>query len=95
MQATTELTCFYGNKTDKVYREAMVIEYTCMLCHIQLSQTHCILYYSMALKKINKNGRCTTRFPLCSLSYTPFEGREAKTDHATRMSHLLQEAGAV
>lgn len=49
-------------------------------------------------KSINMDG--TQQGPpwpprLCFFLFIPYDGSEAKTDHATRMSLLLQEAGAV
>lgn len=42
-----------------------MIDYTCMLCHIQLTQTDCTPHYATTCRKINKYGRYPTRFPLC------------------------------
>lgn len=95
MQTIIEPTCFYGNKTDKVFQETRVIDYTCMLCHIQLTQSDCTPHYATTCKKINKYGWYPIRFPPLFLSFIPYDGSKAKTDHATRMSLLLQEAGAV
>lgn len=65
MQAIIEPTCFYGNKTDKVFQETRVIDYTRTLCHIQLTQSDCTPHYATTCTKINKYGRYPTRFPLC------------------------------
>lgn len=47
----------------------------------------------LAGKSINMDGN-QEGSPLF-LSFIPDDGREAEADHATRMSLLLQEAGAV
>lgn len=41
-----------------------MIDYTCMLCHIQLTQTDCTPHYATTCRKINKYGQYPTRFPL-------------------------------
>lgn len=41
-----------------------MIDYTCMLCHIQLTQADCTPHYATTCRKINKYGRYPTRFPL-------------------------------
>lgn len=46
----------------------------------------------LAGKSINMDG---TQEGSPSVSFIPDDGREAGADHATRMSLLLQEAGAV
>lgn len=51
MQASIELTCFYGNKTDKVFQDTRVIDYTCTLCHIQLTQSDCTPHYATTCRK--------------------------------------------
>ena len=40
-----------------------MIDYTCTLCHIQLTQTDCTPHYATTCRKINKYGRYPTRFP--------------------------------
>ena len=46
-----------------MYQETGVIDYTCTLCHIQLTQTDCTPHYATTCRKINKYGRYPTRFP--------------------------------
>lgn len=63
-----------------------MIDYMCMLCHIQLAQIDCTPHYTGALRKIDKYGQRPERFPLVFfvLSHPGWQGK-TETDHAMTM----------
>lgn len=61
-----------------------MIDYTYMLCHIQLTQIDCVLHYAVSAWKINKYGENPAR-----RSPSPSNSSRAEADHAPRMCTLL------